>query len=149
MNGKAGHILEIGENRLPQQEQLVGAELQGDTREVLSNTLGLLQVCVCWVQGKPLVERLKGKLGHLLGMSETSWPQREEQLVGAKLQGEAREALIAAMAVSPISKTLIPIPTLFLALAVALAPTLHLSLTLSLALPLTLAHTLSLIPSPR
>ncbi len=48
------------------------------------------------------MERLKGKLGHLLGMSETSWPQRE-QLVGAKLQGEAREALIAAMAVSPIS----------------------------------------------
>lgn len=50
------------------------------------------------LQGRPLVERLKGGIGHFLGIGESRWPQ-QEQLVGAKLQGEAREALIAALAV--------------------------------------------------
>ena len=51
------------------------------------------------VQGKPLVERLRG-IGHLLGIGDEQKPQ-QEQLIGARLQGEAREALIAAMAVRP------------------------------------------------
>ncbi|CAK0787343.1 hypothetical protein CVIRNUC_010562 [Coccomyxa viridis] len=50
-----------------------------------------------FTQGKPLVERLRG-IGHLLGIGDEQRPQ-QEQLVGARLQGEAREALIAAMAV--------------------------------------------------
>lgn len=54
--------------------------------------------CRC-LQGKPLVERLRG-IGHLLGIGDEQRPQ-QEQLVGARLQGEAREALIAAMAVRP------------------------------------------------
>ena len=49
------------------------------------------------LQGKPLVERVRG-IGHLLGIGDEQRPQ-QEQLVGARLQGEAREALIAAMAV--------------------------------------------------
>ena len=43
------------------------------------------------------MERLRG-IGHLLGIGDTQWPQ-QEQLIGARLQGEARKALIAAMAV--------------------------------------------------
>jgi hypothetical protein len=54
------------------------------------------------MQGRPLVERLKG-IGQMLGIgqmqSEGHGPQ-QEQLIGARLQGEAREALIATMAVS-------------------------------------------------
>lgn len=54
------------------------------------------------MQGRPLVERLKG-IGQMLGIGqmqdEGRWP-RQEQLVGARLQEEAREALIATMAVS-------------------------------------------------
>ena len=45
------------------------------------------------------MERLRG-IGHLLGIGDEQRPQ-QEQLVGARLQGEAREALIAAMAVRP------------------------------------------------
>ena len=55
--------------------------------------------CRHTLQGKPLVERLMG-IGHLLGIGDEQRPQ-QEQLIGARLQGEAREALIAAMAVRP------------------------------------------------
>ncbi len=62
---------------------------------------------ICWVQGRPLVERLKGGIGQFLGITDGRQsqlqPQPQQQLVGAKLQGEAREALIAALAVSTAS----------------------------------------------
>lgn len=55
------------------------------------------------------MERLKGGIGQFLGIMDGRRPQPQpqplQQLVGAKLQGEAREALIAALAVSTASRT--------------------------------------------
>ncbi|CAL5222328.1 g4674 [Coccomyxa viridis] len=52
-----------------------------------------------FTQGRPLVERLKGGIGQFLGISDGRRPPPQALQIGAKLQGEAREALIAALAV--------------------------------------------------
>ena len=54
------------------------------------------------------MERLKGGIGQFLGISDGRRPPPQALQIGAKLQGEAREALIAALAVNtpPIHLTL-------------------------------------------
>lgn len=75
----------------------------GFSKRDISQAITNLYACLYWVQGRPLVERLKGGIGQFLGISDGRRPQPQQQLVGAKLQGEAREALIAALAVRSIS----------------------------------------------
>ena len=88
LEGGIGHLLKIRNDSTGSRIRSGDCWLDWDCLFHASRTM----MCVCRVQGKALVDRLKGNTGHLLGICECRLPQ-QEQLVGAELQGNTREVL--------------------------------------------------------